>query len=76
LNSRRTFTAWLGQTQQHLVEKRKRDARILNIYEGTNEIQRVFYPQDLVAEVARAGRARRQDRLPQRRPGKRWSWKP
>src|SRR5262249_27181491 len=29
-----------GQTQLHLVEKRKRDARILNIYEGTNEIQR------------------------------------
>src|SRR5207253_10077728 len=29
-----------GQTQQHLVEKRKRDARILNIYEGTNEVQR------------------------------------
>jgi len=31
-----------GQTQYHLVEKRKRDARIMNIYEGTNEIQRFF----------------------------------
>ena len=28
-----------GQTQEHLVEKRKRDARILNIYEGTNEVR-------------------------------------
>src|SRR5262249_24191446 len=31
-----------GQTQFHLVEKRKRDARVLTIYEGTNEIQRFF----------------------------------
>jgi len=23
-----------GQTQEHLIEKRKRDARVLNIYEG------------------------------------------
>jgi alkylation response protein AidB-like acyl-CoA dehydrogenase/electron transfer flavoprotein alpha subunit len=41
-----------GQTQLHLVEKRKRDARILNIYEGTNEIQRFFILKDLAAEVA------------------------
>src|SRR5439155_24166722 len=41
-----------GQTQQHLVEKRKRDARILNIYEGTNEVQRFSILKDLVAEVA------------------------
>lgn len=38
-----------GQTQLHLVEKRKRDARVLNIYEGTNEIQRFFVLRDLVA---------------------------
>jgi alkylation response protein AidB-like acyl-CoA dehydrogenase/flavin-dependent dehydrogenase/electron transfer flavoprotein alpha/beta subunit/ferredoxin-like protein FixX len=36
-----------GQTQEHLVEKRKRDARVLNIYEGTNEIQRFFILKDL-----------------------------
>ncbi len=40
-----------GQTQQHLVEKRKRDARVLNIYEGTNEIQRFFLLKDLAGEV-------------------------
>jgi alkylation response protein AidB-like acyl-CoA dehydrogenase/flavin-dependent dehydrogenase/ferredoxin-like protein FixX len=41
-----------GQTQRHLVEKRKRDARILNIYEGTNEIQRFFILKDLATELA------------------------
>jgi alkylation response protein AidB-like acyl-CoA dehydrogenase/flavin-dependent dehydrogenase/electron transfer flavoprotein alpha subunit/ferredoxin-like protein FixX len=41
-----------GQTQLHLVEKRKRDARIINIYEGTNEIQRFFILKDLAGEVA------------------------
>jgi alkylation response protein AidB-like acyl-CoA dehydrogenase/flavin-dependent dehydrogenase/electron transfer flavoprotein alpha/beta subunit/ferredoxin-like protein FixX len=41
-----------GQTQLHLVEKRKRDARILNIYEGTNEIQRFFILRDLASEIA------------------------
>jgi len=38
-----------GQTTAHLVEKRKRDARVLNIYEGTNEIQRFFILKDLAA---------------------------
>jgi len=41
-----------GQTQLHLVEKRKRDARILNIYEGTNEVQRFLILKELAAEVA------------------------
>jgi electron transfer flavoprotein-quinone oxidoreductase len=41
-----------GQTALHLVEKRKRDARILNIYEGTNEVQRFTILKDLAAEVA------------------------
>src|SRR5712692_4494641 len=41
-----------GQTQLHLVEKRKRDARILTIYEGTNEIQRFLILKALAAEVA------------------------
>lgn len=40
-----------GQTEEHLVEKRKRDARILNIYEGTNEIQRFLILKEL-ADVA------------------------
>jgi alkylation response protein AidB-like acyl-CoA dehydrogenase/flavin-dependent dehydrogenase/electron transfer flavoprotein alpha subunit/ferredoxin-like protein FixX len=42
----------VGQTKLHLVEKRKRDARILNIYEGTNEIQRFFILRDLASEIA------------------------
>jgi electron transfer flavoprotein-quinone oxidoreductase len=40
-----------GQTELHLIEKRQRDARVLTIYEGTNEIQRFFILKDLVAEV-------------------------
>jgi alkylation response protein AidB-like acyl-CoA dehydrogenase len=40
-----------GQTQEYLIEKRKRDARILNIYEGTNEIQRFLILKEL-ADVA------------------------
>src|SRR5262249_7981871 len=41
-----------GQTQHHLIEKRKRDARVYNIYEGTNEIQRFFILKDLAGEIA------------------------
>jgi electron transfer flavoprotein alpha subunit len=41
-----------GQTQLYPVEKRKRDARVLNIYEGTNEVQRFLILKDLAAEVA------------------------
>jgi electron transfer flavoprotein-quinone oxidoreductase len=41
----------VGQTQLHLVEKRKRDARIINIYEGTNEVQRFLIVKELVGEV-------------------------
>jgi alkylation response protein AidB-like acyl-CoA dehydrogenase/flavin-dependent dehydrogenase/electron transfer flavoprotein alpha subunit/ferredoxin-like protein FixX len=41
-----------GQTEQYLVEKRKRDARVLPIYEGTNEIQRFFILKDLATELA------------------------
>jgi electron transfer flavoprotein-quinone oxidoreductase len=40
-----------GQTQLYLVEKRKRDARVQTIYEGTNEVQRFFILKDLVTEV-------------------------
>jgi electron transfer flavoprotein-quinone oxidoreductase len=38
-----------GQTEFHLVEKRKRDARVLTIYEGTNEVQRFLLLKDLTA---------------------------
>jgi alkylation response protein AidB-like acyl-CoA dehydrogenase/flavin-dependent dehydrogenase/electron transfer flavoprotein alpha subunit/ferredoxin-like protein FixX len=41
-----------GQTQEHVIEKRKRDARVLTIYEGTNEIQRWLIWTHLVHEVA------------------------
>jgi len=41
-----------GQTQLHFVEKRKRDARVLNIYEGTNEVQRFLLLKDLAAAPA------------------------
>jgi len=41
-----------GQTQLHLVEKRKRDARVLNIYEGTNEVQRFLILKDMVGAAA------------------------
>jgi electron transfer flavoprotein-quinone oxidoreductase len=40
-----------GQTQLHLVEKRKRDARVMNIYEGTNEVQRFSVLKDLAVEI-------------------------
>src|SRR5207237_10458910 len=31
-----------GQTQLHLIDKSKRDARALNIHEGTNDIARTL----------------------------------
>lgn len=43
-----------GQTERHLVEKRKRDARILNIYEGTNEIQRFLILKEIASELGPA----------------------
>src|SRR5437660_12311137 len=45
-------TGLAGQTTAYLVEKRKRDARVLTIYEGTSEIQRFLILRDLVNEVA------------------------
>ena len=41
-----------GQTEQFLLEKARRDARILNIYEGTNEVQRFLILKDLIAQAA------------------------
>jgi electron transfer flavoprotein-quinone oxidoreductase len=37
----------VAQTQDLLVEKMRRDARILNIYEGTNEVQRFLILREL-----------------------------
>jgi butyryl-CoA dehydrogenase len=41
-----------GQTREMLVEKMRRDARILNIYEGTNEVQRFLILRELCGMVA------------------------
>ncbi len=41
-----------GQTEQYLLEKARRDARILNIYEGTNEVQRFLILKDLIGQAA------------------------
>jgi electron transfer flavoprotein-quinone oxidoreductase len=38
-------------TQLHELEKHRRDARVLNIYEGTNEVQRFLILRDLVDTV-------------------------
>ena len=64
----RKFTAWPGRRSDHLVEKRNRDARVLNIYEGTNEIQRFFILKDLAAEVAPRWAKRRAGRPPHLTP--------
>lgn len=38
-----------GQTEKFLLEKARRDSRILAVYEGTNEVQRFLILKDLVA---------------------------
>jgi electron transfer flavoprotein-quinone oxidoreductase len=38
-------------TQMHELEKHRRDARVLNIYEGTNEVQRFLILRDLLDHV-------------------------
>ncbi len=40
-----------GCTQMHELEKHRRDARVLNIYEGTNEVQRFLILRDLIDHV-------------------------
>ncbi|MHB8843939.1 MAG: acyl-CoA dehydrogenase family protein [Nitrospirota bacterium] len=41
-----------GQTETFLLEKARRDSRILNIYEGTNEVQRFLILKDLISQAA------------------------
>ena len=48
-----------GQTHRHRIEKTRRDARILNIYEGTNEVQRFLILRDLAQQILPAWRAAR-----------------
>lgn len=40
-----------GCTQMHELEKHRRDARVLNIYEGTNEVQRFLILRDIIDHV-------------------------
>lgn len=40
-----------GVTERYRVEKIRRDSRILNIYEGTNEVQRFLILKDLTAMI-------------------------
>jgi len=42
-----------GYMRDYPVEKLMRDAKILQIYEGTNQIQRNVIAQELVKESAR-----------------------
>jgi butyryl-CoA dehydrogenase len=39
--------------KEYPVEKMMRDAKILQIYEGTNQIQRNVVAQDMIKEAAR-----------------------
>jgi electron transfer flavoprotein-quinone oxidoreductase len=41
-----------GQTEKFLLEKARRDSRILTIYEGTNEVQRFLILKDLISLAA------------------------
>jgi electron transfer flavoprotein alpha subunit len=41
-----------SQTEKFLIEKARRDSRILTIYEGTNEVQRFLILRDLIAQAA------------------------
>ena len=40
-----------GQTQRYRIEKDRRDARVMTIYEGTNEIQRFLLLKDVIDMV-------------------------
>jgi alkylation response protein AidB-like acyl-CoA dehydrogenase/electron transfer flavoprotein alpha subunit len=40
-----------SQTAEYEIEKHRRDARVLNIYEGTNEVQRFLMLKDLAGDI-------------------------
>ncbi len=42
-----------GYMREYPVEKMMRDAKILQIYEGTNQIQRNVIGQELIKEAAK-----------------------
>ncbi len=50
-----------GLTHRHRIEKTRRDARVLNIYEGTNEVQRYLLLRDLAQRVLPAWAAAQKD---------------
>ncbi|MCS5681411.1 MAG: acyl-CoA dehydrogenase family protein, partial [Acidimicrobiales bacterium] len=52
-----------GLTYRHRIEKTRRDARVLNIYEGTNEVQRYLLLRSLVQQVLPAWRVAGEDSL-------------
>ena len=52
-----------GLTHRHRIEKTRRDARVLNIYEGTNEVQRYLLLRDLAQRVLPAWKAAGDDPL-------------
>jgi len=39
-----------GYTKEYLVERLMRDARVVTIYEGTSEVQRIVIARDLLAD--------------------------
>ncbi len=41
-----------GQTEARLIEKARRDSRVLTIYEGTNEVQLFLLLKDLIGQAA------------------------
>jgi butyryl-CoA dehydrogenase len=45
-----------GYMREYPVEKMMRDAKITQIYEGTNQIQREVVALELIKEAARKGR--------------------
>ena len=48
-----------GYMQEYPVEKMMRDAKILQIYEGTNQIQRNVIAQALIKEAAAGNNKKR-----------------
>jgi alkylation response protein AidB-like acyl-CoA dehydrogenase len=45
-----------GYTRDHPAERYMREAKVMQIFEGTNQIQRLVIGKSLAAEAARAGR--------------------